>query len=171
MVRVGGPVDRCTVSLRLFSDDLDPAAISALLHAQPTMSHRKGDVLRSKRGDRVCKRGRWILRCEGDPGATLAELIDQLLDQLTPELAAWSSLSARCDMDLFCGLFLEEENRGLTLPASTLQRLAERGLALGLDIYTTPEDDRADAECAECVTEPSSHPSANESGSGPTSEP
>ena len=52
-------------------------------------------------------------------------------------------LTRRFKVDLFCGLQMEEWNRGLSFSPETLRRVAERGLELGLDIYYV-EDDRSE---------------------------
>lgn len=45
LVTVGGPVDRVTVSLRVFGDDLDPVEVTTLLGCQPTEARRRGEVI------------------------------------------------------------------------------------------------------------------------------
>ena len=38
-------------------------------------------------------------------------------------------------VDLFCGLFLERPNRGVTLMPKTMTEIGVRGIKLGFDIY------------------------------------
>jgi hypothetical protein len=38
-------------------------------------------------------------------------------------------------VDLFCGVFMETDNRGFGLEPAVIQALAERSLAVGFDIY------------------------------------
>lgn len=70
----------------------------------------------------------------------LAEQIDGLLSHLTADLAVWTDLGRRFDMGLFCGVFLDDDNRVLRLDKHVVQRLAERELAIGLDIYALFSD-------------------------------
>ena len=58
-----------------------------------------------------------------------------LLKKLPEDLDTWRALNRSCDVDLFCGLFLEAGNRGFVLSPETSKRLAERGLTIGFDIY------------------------------------
>jgi len=140
-LRAGGEVDACSVALRFFGDDLDPGAITETLGASPDSACRKGDITHGKRGDRVEPRGKWVLRIE-QRGAPLEALINQLLDRLSDDPGVWRDL-AEYSPDLFCGLYLERWNRGCCFSATTLKRLAERGLELGLDIYFTEGGDPA----------------------------
>ncbi len=126
VVSVGGEIDRVKVSLRFGGDDLDPDDVSTLLGCQPTTSYRKGDSLPSQRSDRIAHTGLWLLKgaeSEGD----LETQVSRLLDRIPAELTAWEAL-ARFDGNIFCGLFLNDWNRGFSLSPELMQRLAERSL-------------------------------------------
>ena len=60
-VRFGGPVDKVTVSLRLFGEDLDPDEVTKLLGCKPTSAARKGDVMPG-RYHRIANKGCWLLK-------------------------------------------------------------------------------------------------------------
>ena len=75
---------------------------------------------------------------DGDPTIALGDQVDALLDRLPADPAVWSALHREYHADVFCGLFLEADNRGTELTPTTLARLVERGLTLGLDIYSAP---------------------------------
>lgn len=134
VVWIGGDIDRVVVSLRFYGDDLDPERVTELLGCEPTQSYRKGDALRSKRCRRTAGTGSWRLEGPKDETGTLPEQIGRLLDSVSSDLLVWEDLT-RFRPDVFCGLFLDAWNRGCSLPPELMQRLAERGLTLGLDIY------------------------------------
>ena len=76
--------------------------------------------------------------------AHLEDHLDRLLDIVEPASMAFRELVAQgFDVTLSCGLLLDRFNRGVDLPARTVQRLGALGLRLGLDIYCCeePEDD------------------------------
>jgi ribosomal protein L19 len=54
-------------------------------------------------------------------------------------LAVWKKIVAGYRIDLFCGLYLERSNRGITLAPKTLSELGARGIELGFDIYAPEE--------------------------------
>ncbi len=143
VIRIGGQVDRTTATLRICGDDVHPAEITRLLGFPPTHARRKGEVWTGKRTGRkyAAPTGQWNL--ESPPGkGDLDEHVRWLLDAVNSDLAAWDSLRSRFEAELFCGLFLEEENRMTGLSAATMAELGKRGIALSLDIYAhTPEDD------------------------------
>ncbi len=70
----------------------------------------------------------------------MEEKISRLLDRVSSESASWAAL-APYRKNVFCGLFLDAWNRGATLSAGLMGRLAERGLDLDLDIYGYGEKD------------------------------
>ena len=55
-------------------------------------------------------------------------------------MSIWQDLTSRFRADVFCGLFMEEGNEGISLSNETLQRLAERGLTIDFDIYDSSDD-------------------------------
>lgn len=139
MIWAGGDIDRVAVSLRVIGDDLDPAVVSNLLACPPTKAYCKGDALPG-RSRRVARTGVWILRGVDDSPGGIDEKIGRLLDRVSSDSAAWTAL-APYRKDVFCGLFLNQWNRGGWLSPELMQRLAERGLRLELDIYGAEEGD------------------------------
>ncbi|KXU95246.1 hypothetical protein AB839_13210 [Stenotrophomonas sp. DDT-1] len=131
------------LTLRLFGDDLNPAEITALLGANPTAAHHKGQQLTGNQPDavRIARTGSWQLDAERREPEDLEAQIFEILDQLTGDLAVWQSL-ARFRPDLFCGLFMGSSNDGVSLSPRVLLALGERGIELGLDIYEADEEVR-----------------------------
>jgi hypothetical protein len=73
-----------------------------------------------------------VARCvPGDLDGQIAGL----LAGTTEDLAVWQRLTSAYDADIFCGLFLEEGNEGISLSPQTLRLLGERGIKLDFDIY------------------------------------
>jgi hypothetical protein len=146
MLTVGGPVDRVQVSLRLFGDDLNPDEVSHLLNCLPSKSHVKGDVIVGKHTgrSRIAHTGSWLLKSDEDQDVELNEQILKLLGRVSDDLSVWEGLASKYDVDLFCGLFLDMENRECWLSAETMLRLAERGLSIGFDIYAVFADEEKD---------------------------
>lgn len=57
-----------------------------------------------------------------------------LLAKLPNDLSIWRELSRRCQCDVFCDLFMRENNEGTEFQPRVLLMLDDRGLRLGLDI-------------------------------------
>ena len=140
-VLVGGYVDRTSASLRFFDDDLDPEQVTRLLGCQPTHACRKGDLLPSKRYQRIAHTGSWRLQTPKGDERALEEQITSLLDKASDDLAAWEQLSKGARLDVFCGLHLKAWNRGFSLSPGLMRRLAERHLEVDFDIYCDSEDE------------------------------
>jgi hypothetical protein len=107
------------------------------LECQPTKCHVKGEVIVGQHSGlrREARAGSWLLNSDDERGVRLDEQIVNLLARVTGDLAAWEALTEKYKADLFCGLFLDEENRACRLSAEVLHRLAERRLSIGFDIY------------------------------------
>ncbi len=147
LVRIGGPVDTTKVTLRIEGDDLDPEEVTQLLRFPPTSCRRKGEQWRFHSGKRTITRkartGRWSL--ESPPGrGDLDRHVQWFLEILPEEQEVWDTLRTRFEMDLFCGLFLEDSNRDCELSASAMRELGRRGIGLSLDIYCIPDEDEDD---------------------------
>ena len=121
----GGPVDRSEVALRVAGPSLDRAAISAALGH---IADRDGQ--------------HWTLHAPESSGGDLDSQVEWLLSRLTQDLTVWEDLAKRFKIDLFCGLFLERSNRGVSLRPDTLGRIAARHIELGFDIYA-PDNAKA----------------------------
>lgn len=123
---------RSAVTLRIMGDDLLPQEITKLLGAAPTRSHAKGEAFGQSN---IRKSGGWLLRAQDRTPENLDGQIDEILNQLTDDLDVWAQLGRRFRIDLFCSLFMQESNEGLSLSSKALRALGERGIVLGLDIY------------------------------------
>ncbi len=143
MIWFGGPISGSTASLRIRGDDLDPDEITHLLECKPTKSHRKGDIeIGKSTGKRnVKKMGIWSLKAEENSTEELETKIAKLLDKVTDDLKVWKSLGQRYKLDMFCGLFMDRSNEGLSLSSSIMSRLGERSIEIGLDIYSQDVDE------------------------------
>ncbi len=67
----------------------------------------------------------------GDLDGQVAELVETLSNNLS----VWQDLSRRFDGDVFCGIFMEEGNEGISLSVATMESLSARGLSINFDIY------------------------------------
>ncbi|MBL8269411.1 MAG: DUF4279 domain-containing protein [Steroidobacter sp.] len=130
-------INRTLATLRISGEDLDPEEVSTLLGHPAERSQKKGEEIigRSTGEVRIARFGIWVLKApEAQPGDIDGQL-NSILEKLTDDLSVWKQLSARFEMDLFCGLFMEGGMEGLCISPESLLRLGERGIELGLDIY------------------------------------
>ena len=136
-------VHQSVATLRIMGDDLDPTEITKALGCEPTEGQRKGDVLvgRDTGIERIAKFGKWHLDASDQEPEDLDGQISELLRRLTPSLDVWKFLGTRYRIDLFCGLFMQQTNEGLVLSPESLKALGERGIELGLDIYSPTRED------------------------------
>jgi hypothetical protein len=131
-------VQKSSVTLRIGGDDLIPLEITKLLGVQPTTAETKGDkIVGCKTGHvRIARMGIWMLEAEDREPEGMNGQVQELLGQLTSDLAVWKSIGKKYQIDLFCGIFLGGSNEGMTLSAACLAALGERGIEMGLDIYS-----------------------------------
>jgi hypothetical protein len=128
-------------AVRVWGADFDPNDVSTLLGMQPSRSHHKSDIISGTAAKvRIAKMGEWRLQAPSRFDGNLDAQIVALLSQLPDDLAIWREVSERYSADIFCGLFMQTFNDGLSLEASTFKMLADRKLKLKLDIYCSTED-------------------------------
>jgi hypothetical protein len=93
------------------------------------------------RSGRPVRFGSWHLSTDLLVLGDLDTQIRNLFDSLSPDMAVWKNLTGQHRADLFCGLFLTENNQGLELSPDTIAAIAQRGLKLSLDIYGSSDPD------------------------------
>ena len=127
---------RAVATLRIAGDDLVISEVSALLGAEPSIAREKGKEWRTPSGkSTIARTGQWHLHAGDTEPENLDAQVEELLGKLTSDLSVWESLSAKFEVDLFCGWFMQEWNEGVNVSPSTLKALGERGILLGVDIY------------------------------------
>ena len=136
-------LQKSVVTLRIGGDDLVPDEITALLGVPPTDAVVKGQEIVGRKTGRVwiAKSGMWQLQAADREPEDMNGQIQEILSQVTTDLAIWRSLASRFQIDLFCGLFLRTGNEGLTLSPESLYALGARGIEMGLDIYSGDDDE------------------------------
>jgi hypothetical protein len=70
-------------------------------------------------------------------GADIEEQVLALLAVVTSDPQVWQRLTAQFAAKIFCGVFLDESNRGFRLSPRVTQMLGERGVEIGFDIYSS----------------------------------
>jgi ribosomal protein L19 len=78
---------------------------------------------------------RWRLAAPDSANSDLDAQAHWILSRLTSDLGIWRQITSKYKVDLFCGLFLERPNRGISLSPQTMRQLADRGIEIGFDIY------------------------------------
>lgn len=130
--------------LRLFGEHLEPQEVTRILQCVPTVAERTGEVIRHQSGrERVVKCGNWRLNAERTEPEDVNGQIRWLLSQVESDLNVWKSLVQQFEVDVYCGLFMQGSNDGLSLAPDVMALLAERGIQLGLDIYSASDEDDA----------------------------
>jgi hypothetical protein len=130
-------IQKSKATLRFIGDDLVPAELSGLLGCVPTKSQTKGEVLVGPHTgiERVARKGMWRVDGNDQEPENLDEQIGELLRKLTSDMEVWRVISSKYKIDLFCGLFMEDWNEGLSISPQSLIALGSRGIVLALDIY------------------------------------
>lgn len=129
-------------ALRIAGDSLNPDAISRLLSCRPTLGYVKGQIEPSKGKPIVRETGGWHLDAAGQQPGNLDAHVTELFGRVNDALPAWATLSGEYKVDLFCVYFTPQENEVVQASATTLKILGDRGIKLGLRIYSpTGEDD------------------------------
>jgi Domain of unknown function (DUF4279) len=138
-------VRRSVATLRVSGDALQPEKITQALGHEPSSAQTKGETLIGKKTgvSRVARFGMWRLEATEQEPADLDAQVAEILSKLTQDLDVWRSITSAYTTDLFCGLFMDQTNEGLDLSSASLAALGSRGIELGLDIYSGPDESDA----------------------------
>jgi hypothetical protein len=110
---------------------------------QPSLAYEKGETFAVTGRALTRKTGMWMIRVEPCEPERLNAQIAELLDSVAASSETWRKLHEQFEIDVFCGLFLDGGNEGVSLEPAILSALAERNLTIGFDIYgPSPEDDK-----------------------------
>ena len=148
-VTSGGPIPWFCISLQIHAEDLDPDKVTRLLSVEPDRAQRKG-VPMPLRGDRlphVPWIGMWSidLRPQQAPGCAVEIAITRVLDRITVPLDVWHQARAGARVRIFVSLTLDDGNRGFRLEPALLQRAADLGITLDVDIDYGGDDEPSGA--------------------------
>src|SRR5690348_2766692 len=118
-------LQKSVVSLRIMGDQLRPDEVSSLLGASPTHAHLKGQsgqgiVGPKVDGVRVAKSGMWRIEASDQEPENIDGQIQQILGQMTNDLAVWHRITSEYRVDLFCGVWLSGWDNGLVLSPGSL---------------------------------------------------
>jgi hypothetical protein len=119
----GGAVDRSTVTLRVMAkvrgESVDKEKIARLLCCESDQQ----------------KLRHWSLHAPDSAEGDLDSQIAWILSRVTADAAVWKKVVTEYRVDLFCALYLERPNRGVSLSPKTMAELGARGIEIGFDIY------------------------------------
>jgi hypothetical protein len=139
-----GIIRRSEVTLRIFGDELQPSEISRILGREPSQAREKGEVVKYPSGrERTFACGSWFLTGESAEPEDLDGQIKWLVAQMTDDLEVWKTVTSAYDVDMFCGVFMQSGNDGLSISAETMLALGSRGIELDLEIYRPDDEDEA----------------------------
>jgi hypothetical protein len=134
----GGPIAWFSVTLSISGDDVDPTAVSDLLHVQPDSAWKKGERLPATgKLPRRRSSGRWSisLRREDTDEWNLEAAMCSVLDRIVVDGDAWKSAVGGAKARVVVGLSLDSRNRGFGFSPQFLRRIADLQVQLDFDLY------------------------------------
>jgi hypothetical protein len=121
---------------------LEPDEITQILRCAPTAAQRTGEVIHYQSGrERVVKCGNWRLDAANAEPEDINGQVRWLLSQVDSNPDVWKLLIQRFEVDIYCGLFMQGSNDGLSLAPDVMALLGERGIHIGFEIYSDIDDD------------------------------
>jgi len=127
-------------ALRIGGDWLKPDEISRTLGCRPTLSFVKGQTEPSRGKALVRETGGWHLDAVEQQPGNLDSHVAELFGRVNNDLSAWATLSGEYRIDLFCVYFVGEVDEAVQASAETLKVLGDRGVRLGLRIYSPAKE-------------------------------
>ena len=128
-------VPRLRVSLRVRGDALDPEFLTQQFGVAPTVSARKGEIVRRQGGESVQQTGVWDYRLDVPPATELGEVMELLLEIFPEDSTLWGELTTAYEADVSCGIFLQHESQSTVVEPEVLAALARRGLRVSFHFH------------------------------------
>jgi hypothetical protein len=125
-----GPIAKSKVTLRISGDDFTEESMNLILQTKATSFQTRNLPRNGIDENQHCQ---W--RLSAPENLSLEEQIVWLLANVTDDLESWNLISNKYSSDVFCGLFLSENNEGFELDPAVMKSLAIRQLLIGFDIY------------------------------------
>jgi hypothetical protein len=129
-------------ALRICGDSLKPDAISRALGCSPTLSFVKGQIEPSRRKAIVRETGGWHLDAVEQQPGNLDAHVAELFGRVNNASSVWAMLSREYKIELFCVYFTREADEPVQVSSGTLTALGDRGIQLGLRVYSPAEEPR-----------------------------
>lgn len=141
LLLLGGSVDKTSVCLAIYGEDLNPDEISKILSCQPTKAHLRGASKHLNSKYASYKKGAWLLNLKGSAPITADELIIDLLSRVPTNSVVWQELSKIHDIQVRIGIHMKGWNKGFNLTAHTVQRISELRASIVFDIYAYGDEE------------------------------
>jgi hypothetical protein len=119
----------------IYGETLQPVEISRVLGLKATTSGVKGERQSKYPRARQLRTSIWIHDCPLDEHLPLQDHLKWLLDVLLPKVNVVHGIAEQYDAKLSCGYSSEHGQGGCTFDAALLDRLANLGVPLVLDLY------------------------------------
>jgi hypothetical protein len=78
----------------------------------------------------------WSSEYRSDENISVEKKIKALFGKFTNDISVWKLPTENLKADIFCGVFLDDWNRGFSLTSRLMKELSDRNLELGFDIYS-----------------------------------
>ncbi len=144
---IGGEFDETSVTLSVYSGNLDRDEVTRLLEVQPTKAWNAGErhpIGNGKSGKtRIVDWGTWWLTIDRNRNPVEPK-IRKLFQLCTSNLNSWHTLASKYDIWITIAAHLDNWNRELNLEPDILQLIAERRVMLKVDVYFDGDDDESE---------------------------
>ena len=112
--RIGSPIDKARLTLRLYGDTLDPVIVSRKLGGSPTHSCQNGNRFYGESGELAARTGVWTFIRKVETGS-LDRHVLCLLEFFNDDPAVWRELTSRHQAELNIVAYLWQSNQSIQL--------------------------------------------------------
>jgi len=126
--------DKSHVFLKVVGFGDDPSVVTARIGLSPTPAWRIGDPMPSH-STATRNHSRWSFHSPLPLEAHVEKHLEALLPLLEPHAARIQECAAEFSVELCCAVYYEDFTPGIHLSPQILQRIADLGIPLDLDLY------------------------------------
>jgi len=136
----GGEMDWFSISLRIFSDNLEPNQITKLLRYNPTKELKKNDPINNK-SKRISEKNVWELTLKAnDSSKNINSEILNILNNINKNKRSWKIINNHSRVDLFIGMVMKSKNKGIEIDPILMRLLGKLNITIGFDVYYEEEN-------------------------------
>jgi hypothetical protein len=124
------------VSLRIFSEILEPEEITKFIGCSPTQFHKKGELMSFKNPNSQKRtHNSWILESDLPNSVSFEKHIINIISFLENKINIIIKLKEKCHIDIVCALSIKGNQGSFELNSEIIQRLSAIHLNIVFDLY------------------------------------
>jgi len=142
-ISIGGLPKDNSISLCIYSKDINPENLTKVIGCQPSNAKRKGEIDSRHPNRPPAKIGIWCL--DTPENLPFIDKLKYLLTKTTSELSVWETIHKSHTVSLRCVVYLHSWSEGFDISHELLSEIGNRKWEFGLAMYSAEGEEIIDS--------------------------